>query len=178
MRRIVFLFFLILFPKTFYGQETPYISSMSISDFKIGDIISAPSHCLGNKGIYIDPLSILPYFLVENDGIFYTVAYRPVEYSFDEADTRFPSVIQVAYIGVLENFGNQQESFLTPEKVHIKMTYKELKKMKLINQKPQYIMGLGYCIKFRSGWIALFETEKFPRNKDYISVLFKSEKEF
>ena len=137
----------------------PSVLKTDISEFILDDDLKIDTNDLVPCSVFVPPVFFALYFLVEDDGVFYTVAYMRK---------------RIVCIGLDYNRNQTvNQKFKTPEGAYLGMNYKLLKKLRG-RKKIVSIQGVGQYVSLKSGWIAYFPSEKSLNESDIVVRLFKT----
>jgi hypothetical protein len=141
-----------------FKADSSRVFDIDISVFQIGkkssiDIRNSKEYLL------VDPATFAPYVYVRSDNCIFVVA------SNDDNIVRF--------IGIIKSFTNDGGlSFLTPEGIHIDMSYKSILEI-LPNLEVKEVPGWGYSAKLSSGWnIGFSMVNRVPTLCDTIDMIY------
>jgi hypothetical protein len=144
-----------------YAQD---IIDGDIGMFKIGELLPNGIDINSSRmSLMVTPSTFRPFILLRSDRFIFVIA------SDDKNRIRF--------IGLVEALsGTNCSDFLTPEGIHIGMTYNDILNIfpdiKIVN-----IRGWAYIAKLPSGWKIAFTKEllRFPELTDRIDMIYKDE---
>jgi hypothetical protein len=142
-----------------FKEDSSRVFDMDISSFQIGKESSIDIRNLKESNLLVTPAAFAPYIYVRSNNCVFVVA------SYDNNVVRF--------IGIIKPFTNAGGlSFLTPEGIHIGMSYKSILEI-LPNLEVREIPGWGYSAKLPSGWkIGFPMVNRAPTLCDTIDMIY------